>query len=190
MEDSVQEYIEFAVEQINYIKNIVSDFRNKPDINTFDIKITAQKRLHISMILKTELHRFIDQLRETTNALKDKQRDFKIWWSLIYTSVRREVNPSSLPGNKRLTKSEIESEVITRYENEYKLKLVEMEELEKKAEDIKAKKDFMKDQIEDWNRITYDLQVIARMLEIEAYNNIDPTERIEKKGEVRRQSRS
>lgn len=108
-----QDYVDYVQEQIKQFKKYTDLIdENLNEITPAQINYNLAHYTNVNLGLNAEYQRKKNQL----NKLK---RDFQVWWDEQFVEVRREVNPSTLPGSKWLSKQEIESETRARHKSEY-----------------------------------------------------------------------
>ena len=135
------------------------DSLNKVDVQHIDIREVLRNRVGVTNILNIEYQRKRSEYKAT-------KMNFDIWWAEKYSEQRKLLNPDSKPGNKWLSKSDIESEAIVKNRNEYFSKRSELE-------DIENQKDFLKQLIDSWNSIQFDITHLLKILDHELFMSGD-----------------
>ena len=151
--DSIDKYIKWIIDKTESIQKYTKSL-NKPDVSLTEIKELLSKRLDVTLIFNPEIQRYKRQLKEA-------QREYRVWWGELYTKKRRELNPTSLSGNKWSGKADIEAEVITENKETYISKI-------KYIEDLEDNVSFMRGLLDNWKSIQMDLTNLVKILAIEA----------------------
>lgn len=136
---SHQDYITYVIEQIEYFKeqtNLIDQTQNEvtpPKLN---------KALANFSNTQLTLHA---EYRRKDKELRKLRRQYQAWWDEKYVEKRRELNPTTLPGSKWLSKGEIESETRVSNKKEY-------EEWRDKLDDLEDQVDFLKSLRDEWSK--------------------------------------
>ena len=104
-EDPIETYIKFVTHYIDLMGQYTDPLRETNDIDVHKVKNVLGNRMAISNTMTIELQRYKRQL-------KLHKREYKIWYSTEYASIRKRVNPTGLAASKWLGKSDIEAEII------------------------------------------------------------------------------
>lgn len=152
--DSIEKYIDWVVNKIDYIQESSKSLQ-KSDVSIHDLKTILSDRLHVSLVLNSEYQR----LKANLTVLK---RDYGIFWDEHYVLVRRQLNPTTLSSGKWSSKSDIESEVRYQYKEAYLSFKKQIDELENRIS-------FFKRLLIDWNSISFDVNGLIKLLEMEVY---------------------
>jgi hypothetical protein len=157
----IDKYIDWIQETVSKVKE-VSGSLSKPDISYDEVRRISTQRVFIASSLISEANR--------VRALKTHyDTKFRIWWSKKFSDIRKELNPSSLPGTKFSSKSDIEAETISRYEEEYL-------EYQERLSDLENQYSFYRDLVDTWKSIQGDISSIIKTFELEAFSLGNPEE--------------
>ena len=154
MEDKIDKYIEWVVNKIEFVQESAKSLQ-KSDVSIHDLKSILSDRLHVSLVLNSEYQRL-------KTKLLDLKREYSIFWDEHYVLVRRQLNPTTLSSGKWSSKSDIESEVRYQYKDRYL-------EFKTQIDDSESRIAFFKRLLTDWNSISFDVNGLIKLLEMEVY---------------------
>jgi len=160
--DSIDKYIEWVGTSIEKYK-FLSDSIDKPDVTLSEVLQLSGKRTSTAFTLTSEYQRY-------KVLHKRKLKEYTIWWSGRFSEIRKELNPSSLPGSKFSSKSDIEAEIISRYTDKYS-------SFQDSIIDLENQVDFYRNIRDNWKGLQQDITNIVKLIQLEGINSpsIDPT---------------
>jgi hypothetical protein len=138
MNQIIENYIQFVQETIEKYKQNVDLVGNgylTPDM----INEALANYSAVLFSLTAEYQRIKAQTYE-------KRLQFDSWWDEKFVETRRELNDTSLPASKWLSKQEIESEVRYRYKEEY-------QEWKRSLFELEHKESFYRQMLDNWKKI-------------------------------------
>lgn len=153
-------YVDYVIQKVTEFSTYTESL-DKPDISLIDIEQILKNRARISLAMNAEY----TLLRRQLN---NRQKEFKVWWSQMYSSIRVELNPITLAASKWTSKTEIESEIIARYSEYYKQNIEKIETLEDQLS-------FHKSLMDNWDKIQVDCTQLIKILgyDIDKLNSLD-----------------
>lgn len=151
-------YFDYVEEQIESFQEYMQLFdKDKREVSPYVLQKALAEYTQILVGLTAEYERLDRDLRKM-------KREFGMWWDEKYCETRRILNPPTNPGNKWLSKGEIESETRVANKEEYLQKVEPVEEME-------AKVSFVNKLIKAWskhsdvlNNLSYNSRVEQRTI--------------------------
>ena len=156
-------YFDYVEEQVKSFQQYMELYdTEKQEISPYVLQKSLAEYTQILVALTAEYERIDRDARRM-------KREFGMWWDEKYCEMRRILNPPTNPGNKWLSKGEIESETRAANKAEYLEKIEPLEEIE-------AKLGFINRLIKAWTKhadvlanLSYNSRVEQKTIDRENY---------------------
>ena len=176
---SIEEYINFVINQINKYKKHVK-FTSVGDLQPWLINKALAQYTDVNLALNSEYER----IKWEYQNFKEK---FQAWWDEKFVKTREELNPVSLASGKWKSVKEIEAQTRYKYASEYA-------EWRNKLKVLEHKVAFYRRLLENWKthkdilvNLSFNLRGELKALQLEN-NNMNNPEGIEDDTPVRPKS--
>lgn len=160
-----QDYVDYVETQLTVYKNateLIQDGNGEITPSEINKSLGEYSRVQVGLI--AEYKRLQAQQQKMQN-------EFTLWWDEKFVEKRRELNPTSSPASKWLSKYEVESEVRVANKTEY---LQRKEALD----DMEARVSFLKGLLDAWKRhgdiivsLSHNMRSELRSLSLEDRSN-------------------